>query len=33
VGANAVFDFGAGNTLTLNNVTLASLHQSDFLFA
>jgi Ca2+-binding RTX toxin-like protein len=32
VGSNAVFDFGGGNTLTLSNTTLASLHQNDLLF-
>ncbi len=31
-GANTVIDFGDGNVLTLNNVTLASLTESDFIF-
>ncbi|MBN8534554.1 MAG: cadherin-like domain-containing protein [Rhizobiales bacterium] len=32
VGANAVFDFGSGNTVTLNNVTLANMVADDFSF-
>ena len=32
VGANAVFDFGGGDTLTLNNVTLGDLTAADFAF-
>jgi Ca2+-binding RTX toxin-like protein len=31
-GADAVFNFGGGDTLTLQNVTLASLASGDFLF-
>ena len=31
-GANTVIDFGDGNVLTLNNVTLANLTASDFIF-
>ncbi|MGL4637482.1 MAG: beta strand repeat-containing protein [Beijerinckiaceae bacterium] len=33
VGANTVLTFSAGNTLTLNNVTLGSLTAADFLLA
>ena len=33
VGPNTVINFGVGNTLTLNNVTLANLTASDFIFA
>ncbi len=33
VGANTVIDFGGGNTLTLQNVTKASLVSGDFLFS
>ena len=32
-GANTVIDFGGGNVLTLNNVTLANLTASDFTFS
>jgi Ca2+-binding RTX toxin-like protein len=32
LGANTVIDFGSGNTLQLNNVTLANLTAPDFLF-
>ena len=32
-GANTVIDFGGGNTLTLQNVTIGSLVSSDFLFS
>ncbi len=32
VGADTVIDFGAGQTLTLQNVTLASLTSDDFIF-
>jgi Ca2+-binding RTX toxin-like protein len=32
IGGHVVFAFDGGNTLTLNNQTLASLHQNDFLF-
>jgi serralysin len=32
IGANAVFNFSAGNTLTLNSVTLSALVAADFLF-
>jgi hypothetical protein len=31
-GANVVFNFGGGNTLTLNNVSLGNLNPQDFLF-
>jgi Ca2+-binding RTX toxin-like protein len=30
-GANVVFDFGAGDTLTVNNITLAQLTSVDFI--
>jgi Ca2+-binding RTX toxin-like protein len=33
LGANTVFSFGGGNTLTLSNTILANLHQNDFLFS
>jgi Ca2+-binding RTX toxin-like protein/20S proteasome alpha/beta subunit len=33
VGSNTVFDFGSGNTLTLNNVVENSLGANDFVFA
>ncbi len=32
VGADTIIDFGAGQTLTLQNVTLANLNSNDFLF-
>ena len=32
-GANTVFNFGGGNTLTLSNVTLGNLIADDFVFA
>ena len=32
-GPNTVINFGGGNTLTLNNVTLGTLVASDFVFA
>jgi hypothetical protein len=32
VGPNTVITLSAGNTITLQNVTLATLHQNDFLF-
>jgi Ca2+-binding RTX toxin-like protein len=32
-GAHVVIDFGAGDTITLLNTTLASLHEDDFVFA
>jgi Ca2+-binding RTX toxin-like protein len=32
IGADTVIDFGGGQTLTLQNVTLANLDASDFLF-
>lgn len=32
-GANTVIDFGSGNVLTLNNVTLANLIANDFLIS
>ena len=31
-GVNTVIDFGSGNTLTLNNVTLTNLVANDFIF-
>ncbi|MFN7166868.1 MAG: M10 family metallopeptidase [Pannonibacter sp.] len=33
VGANSVFTFSAGNSITLNNVTLAQLNAAHFVFA
>jgi len=33
VGANSVFTFSAGNSITLNNVTLAQLNAGHFVFA
>jgi Ca2+-binding RTX toxin-like protein len=33
VGANTVIDFGGGNSLTLQNVTLTNLVSGDFLFS
>ncbi len=32
VGADTIIDFGAGQTLTLQNVTLANLNAGDFIF-
>jgi Ca2+-binding RTX toxin-like protein len=32
VGANTVFDFGGGNTLTVENVLIADFHENDFIF-
>lgn len=32
-GGNTVIDFGAGNTLTLQGVSVASLTANDFIFA
>ena len=32
IGADTVLDFGAGQTLTLQNVTLANLTAGDFIF-
>ena len=31
-GVNTVIDFGGGNTLTLDNVTLTNLTDNDFIF-
>ncbi len=32
IGADTVLDFGGGQTLTLQNVTLANLNAGDFIF-
>ena len=32
VGSDVVINFGGGNSITLVNVTLGSLHADDFVF-